>query len=514
MKYLVIFFCAVFLFVLNSCCEKENGTGEPCDLDQYYNDLSSKLNDLQLLEEQDYNGDVIQSPKYAVIRFIDYTPNYSVKIWHSALWGLAVDMANKSGLKEELKKDPKYNQILDIFSQILLAASEYGIRENIPFVQERLGAVRELMYNGSSKYITFRNSLQKSSRFVAAAAALLTAAEGADQLLKSPWLYDYEVEWYYYEYFIIPEVKKTELYLSNPMLKQAIDNYTESCQIDYNNFTTNHAEQLMYLVASGVTVGFLAGTGVLPGPGTVGGAIIGAAVGAMLGITAELLAGGTQFVLNHDIASRQLTLALSMDETGTINSHYLRTFSLHNGLISIKDKVLGNGLIQIVAGALGTLIENEESRWYDFMNNYFQPERYKNDDCLKDGISNLTLTTSDHFENLNGTWEGIATQPGAYYSFYNFKMVLSQLNKDITGTSRIEIPNTSYYGQLLLTGSVSDDLFNFKEISIESQNPPPGWDLYIKNGILEYKTEGDSLIGHWWSSGTYFPGGEIKISRK
>lgn len=225
-------------------------------------------------------------------------------------------------------------------------------------------------------------------------------SEGIDHIKKAPYFWDYAVEWFYYTHFVTPEVKKTALYSTNLIIKRAIDNFNQSCEISYSTYTTNLNEQLVYYVGASIVASAIIGS-ILPGPGTVGGAILGAAVGVAFGITAIVLAGGTQFVLNHEIASRQITLAFSMTSVSTTNQKYLRALALHLGLATIKDKVLGQGLIQIVAGAFVTVIENEEQRWYDFMNNDFQPVRTENDACLTNSMSMLSLIeTTDNSVGL------------------------------------------------------------------------------------------------------------------
>lgn len=105
---------------------------KPCDLVRFYEQVTSRIIDLQLMRQQNQLADTILSPKYAVIYLIDSNLYYPEKMWHCALWGLAVDMANRSTLKKDIKNDPNYQQILDITSQILLAASEKDIRDNLP----------------------------------------------------------------------------------------------------------------------------------------------------------------------------------------------------------------------------------------------------------------------------------------------------------------------------------------------------------------------------------------------
>jgi len=88
-----------------------------------------------------------------------------------------------------------------------------------------------------------------------------------------------------------------------------------------------------------------------------------------------------------------------------VNEKYFRSICLYLGLSTIKDKVLGNGLIQIVAGALGYIIDNEEKRWYDFMNNDFQPSRDKDNQCFTDGMSMLSISEPNSNYYINEDFE-------------------------------------------------------------------------------------------------------------
>jgi uncharacterized protein (TIGR02145 family) len=393
-----IFLLTILLtFVMaNNVCWPNQELGKPCNFVQYYEEMRSRMSESLLLQQENFQGDVLQSPNYAVVqRSFPYTQYYSEKMWHSALWGLAVDMANKSGTKVELRNDPNYERILEVGSLILQSASERGIREVIPIVNQQLGVVKSLMSSGSEKYITLRNSLQEASGFMAGVASILTSVKGFSQIMKAPFFVDYLVEWYYYAHFIIPEVKKTGFSVTNPVLGRVVNDYQKSLYISYSNYTAALAEQLTYVVGSGIVAGAISGSGVIPGPGTVGGAIIGAAIGAALGITSEVLAGGTQFVLNHDIASRQITLALAMRSATTINAKYLRTLCLQNGLLTISDKMLGDGLQAIVQQLLGTRKKPEAERWQSFMTLYFQPARSNTEGCLTEGIAMLSMTNVD-----------------------------------------------------------------------------------------------------------------------
>lgn len=127
----------------------------------------------------------------------------------------------------------------------------------------------------------------------------------------------------------------------------------------------------------------------------------------------------------------------------------------------------------------------------------------------------ITLMTTSSPPNLAGTWQGALIQPGGPYQLYDFKMSLSQKNYLVTGTSRIGVPSTSYYGEMQLSGSINGDTLAFKETSILSQHRPPFVYWCIKTGKLGYSAVGDSLVGPWSgvaTGGTCVPG-TIKLHR-
>jgi chitinase len=113
--------------------------------------------------------------------------------------------------------------------------------------------------------------------------------------------------------------------------------------------------------------------------------------------------------------------------------------------------------------------------------------------------------------NLNGIWNGILTQPGNTYDLFNFQISILQNSETITGTSRIEVANTSYFGIMTLSGDINGNNLNFLENTIQNQNPPPGFIWCIKMGDLLYKETVDSLIGHWSAPGC-LPG-MVKLHR-
>lgn len=69
---------------------------------------------------------------------------------------------------------------------------------------------------------------------------------------------------------------------------------------------------------------------------------------------------------------------------------------------------------------------------------------------LKQGSSDLAQSQNT---DLSGTWSGILTQQaGGTAPVFVYSFDLRQSGSQITGTSRISVPNSSYYGVMSLTG--------------------------------------------------------------
>jgi hypothetical protein len=113
-------------------------------------------------------------------------------------------------------------------------------------------------------------------------------------------------------------------------------------------------------------------------------------------------------------------------------------------------------------------------------------------------------------DNLSGTWEGILIQNYEPVRIYKFKMILNQNGNTISGSSRIEYPNSIFFGEMNLSGTFKKDKFTFKEKKIVNQKTGIDWTWCLKSGTLIFNSSKDSLSGKW--EGCDVPG-TIKLHR-
>jgi outer membrane protein OmpA-like peptidoglycan-associated protein len=117
----------------------------------------------------------------------------------------------------------------------------------------------------------------------------------------------------------------------------------------------------------------------------------------------------------------------------------------------------------------------------------------------------------------SGTWEGILQQKnGGVRPEYYFRMELRQDGSQIRGSSYISLPDDStVFGRMLLSGSISGDAFTFSESKLAAENRIENMRWCIKNGTLRLKEESDRLVltGNWAGDGKC-PPGTLRISRR
>lgn len=125
-------------------------------------------------------------------------------------------------------------------------------------------------------------------------------------------------------------------------------------------------------------------------------------------------------------------------------------------------------------------------------------------------------SSTDTSPSLTGLWTGIMTQPGGPYAEYLLRVEITQNGPEITGTSRIEIPGTRWYGDMPIEGQYLTDTLRYKEGWMVAENIPSEIAWCLKQVTLTYlpakdSLSADSLIGRW-ESPPCLPG-EIRLAR-
>ncbi len=92
---------------------------------------------------------------------------------------------------------------------------------------------------------------------------------------------------------------------------------------------------------------------------------------------------------------------------------------------------------------------------------------------------------------------------------YAMIFTLEQKDSLVSGTSRIEIPSTEYYGVMKVTGVMRKDTLFFKETDLLEGKEREGVRWCLKEGMLMAKEEGNQLIGAW--TAPYCAPGEIDL---
>ncbi len=104
--------------------------------------------------------------------------------------------------------------------------------------------------------------------------------------------------------------------------------------------------------------------------------------------------------------------------------------------------------------------------------------------------------------NFSGQWQGKMIQQNGprgedgYTMYFN----LHQKDSNVTGTSRIEIPDSPYFAEMKIRGTINNDTLFFKELNITNQNARSGYFWCIKKGSLIINPATKILEGKWSSS--------------
>ena len=115
--------------------------------------------------------------------------------------------------------------------------------------------------------------------------------------------------------------------------------------------------------------------------------------------------------------------------------------------------------------------------------------------------------------NVGGIWKGKMIQPDGPRGKDGYTLVFNLEQKDslVSGTSRIEIPSTEYYGVMKVKGTIRKDTLYFKETELLEGKEREGSRWCLKEGMLIAKQEGNQLIGSW--TAPYCAPGEIDVLR-
>ena len=84
----------------------------------------------------------------------------------------------------------------------------------------------------------------------------------------------------------------------------------------------------------------------------------------------------------------------------------------------------------------------------------------------------------------------------------------------MTGTARISlVDQPQYHGDFAIDGTATGSQFDFTELRITAQVPPPsGSSWCLKRGTLTLSSDGKTLAGNWSSTGGCAPG-TISLTR-
>jgi uncharacterized protein YegL len=148
-----------------------------------------------------------------------------------------------------------------------------------------------------------------------------------------------------------------------------------------------------------------AGTAILPGYGTVIGAVVAVSGGLVIGFSADQLRQGGEFVVYFDISSRLFTLSLSENDPQIDKTVFLQAYSLYLANEILKDRVLGKGIIS-GTGSVIPFVETEEKKWSEM----FEYNIAANNKAVESDLE----TVAKNISLLNGN---IFSCPSNYYLF-------------------------------------------------------------------------------------------------
>ena len=125
-------------------------------------------------------------------------------------------------------------------------------------------------------------------------------------------------------------------------------------------------------------------------------------------------------------------------------------------------------------------------------------------------------SSSSSKSSFEGVWIGFITQPGGPHERYILRVEIRLEGTKIVGKSRIEIPGTTWYGEMPIEGDLVGDTVRYTEGWMVAENIPSEFAWCMKKATLQLipttdTLSSDSLIGPW-NSPPCMPG-EIRLGR-
>jgi len=372
---------------------------ELCNLQKFCSGGKQIIDRENLLGRKTCGYDTFLSPHFLAVNTelsAIVSPNvYTRRLWLASLWTLALEMTARSNKLTELRASGEYSNIINTISNHLsdierisvLAAPEQS-RNLIPLAGQVGLELRNILVRSGtfqSNRATVSAAYTRLGGFIMGIGLALKGVTAIDEQQKVQLMANSIVAWAYFEDFILPQVKTTELYQDNQSIRTAIVEYETSSQgLASQSFESVQMDLIMdkltidgsaFLIALAAAP-FLAAKGAAIGsplgiPGAVGGAVLFVAAGIVIGVTADQLKEGAEFILYNDISARLFTLALVSDSFVLDKDILLRSFSLSLAIDLLKTRVLGKGIIQKLAYIVP--IKNEEKRWSEFIAKSYDP---------------------------------------------------------------------------------------------------------------------------------------------
>jgi len=318
---------------------------------------------------------------------------YAAEIWMMALGALAYKFAERDLIKRKKTNDwlkvvkeissilKAHGNYLDIFSSVLEAGYNKkdvvklggGNKELKKIVKPIARLIRNYYYE--SEYARIDYSIKRFSNTVSGILMVLSGIEGLAKLgdlneKVSEILLEGSLA-NIYLYKIANIIRTNYLFDNNSSLKQAIDNFENTPYIFNHEMIKNIMLNSVLLlagakiVASGASVGATIGS-VLPGPGT----LIGAISGAIISLVAfELISQSNEFSLYFDISTALLTLSVRFQEKNIRNGDaiYLANIAYITAVKILKENVIGKGL----TSAVGRMLGGMEKKWDGYISSSF-----------------------------------------------------------------------------------------------------------------------------------------------
>jgi hypothetical protein len=106
--------------------------------------------------------------------------------------------------------------------------------------------------------------------------------------------------------------------------------------------------------------------------------------------------------------------------------------------------------------------------------------------------------------SVTGAWAGTLIQPGGLVGTFDYRMQLTQIGNQVSGTAHIDIPaQTQVFADFVVIGTFDSatNLFQFQETRITAEVLPPAGAWCLKSGSLQFSASPRRLAGSWTSAG-------------